>query len=229
MKLNANSVKKRKSLVNWRNGCTNSPMRRRIAGSICGLLIVTVFIPSALAQTDYTYVFTANPGQVTWYNGTTIEIQVEPGGPNELPPPDLICDVVALDFHGVCDLPAWAGDPPYYGPSPASLTAFSFGNLPNVFSISEANAFGWSGAISGYGGGGPPQDPVSGIYELSSSVLFWGPGDGGTGQPVITEYATGTWSLVPDAGSSFELLAAAVAALGAGRLLLRGRRDYGKS
>jgi hypothetical protein len=201
--------------------------------AILGLFLVAVPTPMAFGDTDYTYEFTANPGQVTWYNGTTFEVEVTPLPPIIFPPPDEYIDVVALDFHGACDLPAWAGDPPYYGPTPASLTPFSFS--PSGLALSEisssfsgANAFGWSGSFTGYGGGGPPQDPVSGYYAINSSSVVWGPDSGGTGQPVTVEAATGTWSLVPDAGSSFELLATAIGALGVGRFLLRGRRNHAK-
>jgi hypothetical protein len=193
---------------------------------ICGLILGVVSIPSALAQAEYTYMFTANPGQVTWYNGTTVEIQVQPGGPNEFPPPDLVFTIVSLDFHGVLDLSSWAGDPPQFGPAPASLTPFSFSDPPsqglNSVSIAYANAYSWQGALSGYGSGYTPLDPVAGTFLVSSYEMFWGPDAGGTGQPIVTEYAQGTWSLVPDAGSSFELLATAMAALAAGRLLFGG-------
>jgi hypothetical protein len=54
--------------------------------------------------------------------------------------------------------------------------------------------------------------------------MYWGSDGGGTGQAVTSEYATGTWSLVPDAGGSFEFLAAAMAALGAGRFVFQGKR-----
>jgi hypothetical protein len=207
---------------------TKTELLRSLACPICGLFLVAAAIPSALADTDFTYMFTANLGQVTWYNGSTIEIDVSPGPAGGLPP-DLFCQVVAMDLHAVLDLPATAGDPPYYGPSSGSLTPFSFGNLPNMYNIPDANAFGWSGSFSGYGGGGLPEDPVSGAYFVNSSSVLWGPDAGGTGQPIITEAATGTWSLVPDAGSSFELLAMGMVALGAGGHLLRRLGVYGKT
>jgi hypothetical protein len=221
-------------LSSIRIGCGNAGMRWRIDSWICGLFFVAACVPSAPAQTDYTYVFTANPGQVTWYNGTTFEISVSPGPPGLLPPPDEYFNLMSINFNAVLDLPATAGDPPYYGPSPASLTPFSFSpsgpDLGEVtVEISAANASGWAGFFFGYGGGGLPGQPGPGQYAVYSDGVVWGPGDGGTSQPVIVEAATGTWSLVPDAGSSFELLATAMAALGADRLFLRGRRDYGKS
>ena len=79
------------------------------------------------------------------------------------------------------------------------------------------------------GRGYTPIDQVSGYYVVSSYQMYWGSDGGGTGQAVTSEYATGTWSLVPDAGSSFELLAAALAALGAGRLAFGGWKNHGKS
>jgi hypothetical protein len=209
-------------------------LKTSIARWLCGLFLVAFSIPSALANTDYAYVFTANPGQVTWYNGTTIEIQVVPLSPGYAPPPDVGFLVVSLDFHGVLNLPAWAGDPPFFGPTPASMTPFTFSPsamaLNESFSeITSANASGWQGTFSGYGAGYTPIDQVAGYYVVSSYQMYWGSDGGGTGQAVTSEYATGTWSLVPDAGSSFELLAAALAALGAGRLAFGGWKNHGKS
>jgi hypothetical protein len=144
--------------LNCRKGCGKTGMRHSIAAGICGIFLVAFFTPSALANTDYTYAFTANPGQVTWYNGTTIEIQVVPLSPGYAPPPDVGFLVVSLDFHGVLDLSAWAGDPPFFGPTPASMTPFTFSPsataLNESFSeIASANASGWEGAFSGYGAG----------------------------------------------------------------------------
>jgi hypothetical protein len=208
--------------------------KTRIVCWFCALFFVAFSLPNALANTDYTYVFTANPGQVTWYNGTTIEIQITPLPPGFEPPPDLSFNVVSLVFHGVLDLGAWAGDPPFFGPTPASMTPFSFSpsalGLEESFSdIDSANASGWGGGFNGYGAGYTPQDQVAGSYLITTSEVFWTTDGGGTGQPIITETATGTWSLVADEGSSFELLAGVMAALGAGRFVLDGRRDYGKS
>ena len=213
---------------------TKTGIRQGLARWVYGLFFVALSIPSVLASADYSYVFTANPGQVTWYNGTTIEIQVTPGLPGNIPPPDLFYQIVSLDFHGALDLPATAGDPPYYGPSPGSLTPFSFslsaiGLYQDFVSIGSANASSWSGGFNGFGGPNLPIDPVSGSYLITSSEVFWDIESGGTGQPIILQSATGTWSFVPDGGSSFELLAAALAALAAGRLLLRRPGDYGKS
>jgi hypothetical protein len=194
--------------------------RPSIACWVYGLFFLAALIPSALASTDYSYVFTANPGQVTWYNGTTIEIQVTPGLPDESPPPDLFFNVVSLVFHGDVDLGA-------YGDIPASLTPFSFSVPPSggldVVGIAYANQFGWQGGISGYGG--PGISGFSGAYFMSSTTVAWGPDSGGGPQPIIIEPATGTWSLVPDGGGSFELLAAALAALGAGRRLMGRARN----
>jgi hypothetical protein len=193
-------------------------MRARLACWVYGLFFVAVSIPNALADVIYTYEFTANPGQVTWYNGTTIGIDVIQVPPA---PPSLFYNLVYLDFHGALDLAAWGGNP-WFGPAPASLTPFAFTESSHFyfssFNISDANAFGWAGSFSGYGGGAP-QDNTGGDWEVSSSGVIWGPDTPGTGQPIIVESATGTWSLVPDAGSSFELLAAALAALAAGRHL----------
>jgi hypothetical protein len=208
--------------------------KTRIVCWFCALFFVAFSLPNALANTDYTYVFTANPGQVTWYNGTTIEIQITPLPPGFEPPPDLSFNVVSLVFHGVLDLPAWAGDPPFFGPTPASMTPFTFSPsataLNESFSdIGPANASGWQGAFSGYWGIATPQDTLSVGYVVSSSEVYFWPDAGGTGQAINNVTASGTWSLVPDAGSSFELLAAAMAALGVGRLILDGRRNYGKT
>jgi hypothetical protein len=197
---------------------------RSIVCWFCALFFVAFSLPSALANTDYTYLFTANPGQVTWYNGTTIEIQVSLGPPYPLPPYDEYFYVVSLDMHADLDLGA-------YGAAPASLTPFSFS--PNVqaleainVSILSADAFGWTGAFSGYGGN---IDGIGGSYFMSSSEVVWGVDSGGGPQQIFTVPASGTWSLVPDAGSSFELLAAAMSVLGAGRLVFGGWKHYGKS
>jgi hypothetical protein len=215
---------KTKLHVKSRKGRTNIGIRRSISCWICGLFLGAVSIHNALAQPDYTYEFTANPGQVTWYNGTTIEIQVELGAPYPSPPYDEYFYVVAMDFHADLDLGA-------YGTTPASLTPFTFS--PSVqaletidISILSADAFGWTGAFSGYGGG---IDGIAGAYFIDSTEVVWGPNAGGGPQPIITVPATGTWSFVPDAASSLELFAAAMAALGAGRLLLRRPGNYGKT
>ena len=51
----------------------NKSVKLTIASSICGLFLATTATPSAFAD-DYTFVFTASPGQPTYFNGTTIEI-----------------------------------------------------------------------------------------------------------------------------------------------------------
>ena len=129
---------------------------------------------------------------------------------------------MSLVFHGDVDLGA-------YGDLPASLTPFSFSVPPsggmNVVGIAYANQFGWQGSISGYGGPGVSQTGFSGAYFMSSTTVAWGPDSGGGPQPIIIESATGTWSLVPEAGDSFELLAATLAALAGGCRLLRRPRN----
>jgi hypothetical protein len=206
-----------------------------VASLIGGLFLVAASPPSALADTnytyDYTYVFTANPGQVTGYNGSTIEINESPGPGRPFPSPWF--SVVSIDMRAVIEMGAWSGGNGY-GPAPASSTPCSFSvpsfELPVPYSgdcdIGYANSFGWDGWMAGGWAGSTPFGCPTLDYYLTSSGLMLaieGPGDG---QPYIDTPASGTWSLdVPDAGSSFELLAAAMAALGAGRLLLRGRKN----
>jgi hypothetical protein len=96
----------------------------------------------------------------------------------------------------------------------------------NFFEMSYANSSGWQGLFwDGWGGYIPPGCPTL-DYIISSDEIWFNIDTGGSGQPFTTPPAFGTWALdVPDAGSSFELLATAMAALGAGRLFLRGRKN----
>src|SRR5665213_74262 len=77
-----------------------------VASWICGLLLATISIPSALANADYTYKFTADPGQVTWYNDTTVEINESQLPPNDFPPPDLWFSLVSINVLADIDMGA---------------------------------------------------------------------------------------------------------------------------
>jgi hypothetical protein len=196
---------------------------------ICGLLIVAFSIPCALANTDYTYVFTANPGQVTWYNGTTIEISVAIGPPYPYPPYGEYCSLVSMHMVAEVDMAAWAGA--YgYGPAPASLTPSSYswssGDGLTDMNIGSANRSGWGGGFdSGWGGAIPFDSPDLVFLIQSSSVGLYINSGGLDPDGFITTPASGTWTFVADAGSSFELLTTAMVALGAGRLVFRRRRN----
>jgi hypothetical protein len=194
---------------------------------ICGLSLVAVSIPRALADTDFTYMFTANPGQMTYYNGTTFEINVSQLPPGQSPPPDLWFTLLSLHMYADIEMGAWGGDLPYAPPAPASSTPSSFstsylpGNLGPDCMIGAASAAGWQGGFDGgYGGYTPPGCPALNYFVGSSRVELI-INSGGDGQPFNDQYASGTWSLVPDASSSIELLAMGIIALGTGRHLLR--------
>jgi hypothetical protein len=203
-----------------------------IASWFCGLFLVAFSTPRALADADYTYVFTANPGQVTCYNGTSFTINVINVPPSDFPPNGLWYTLQNIHILAEIDMGAWAGYPPYEGPAPASSTPVSYSpsRMPvydtGHFEVSYANSSGWQGLFWDYWGGYTPFGCPTLDYVISSDEIWLNIDTGGSGQPFITPHASGTWALdVPDAGSSLELLAMATVALGAGRLLLRRRRN----
>ena len=204
-------------------------MTKLSSGLMGGLLLAA----SAHANTDYTYVFTANPGQVTWYNGTTIEISVTP---NPYIPNDPLCTVVSLNMIAEIDMaaqPAEFG----YGPAPASLTPGSMtlpylaGGYPGQLEshgVGNADSSGWTTEFdTGWSGGTPFGCPALYAVLTSSSVQLSINSGGLDPAAFMDTPATGTWSfmplltvqlqpfVVPDETDSFTLLAAAAAILGA--------------
>lgn len=185
------------------------------------LFLAAVSISSARADVDYTYEFTANPGQVTWFNGTTIEIDAASNPYN--PPYDQTCSLVSMHMYAEVDMRAWAGGFGYEA-APASLTPsqdlWTRGNGLTDMRIEYANPSGWGGEFdSGWGGTVPFDCPFLEFVVEGSSVALDINSGGVAPEAYIPTSASGTWALVPDAGSSFELLAAALLVLGAGRLV----------
>jgi hypothetical protein len=207
-------------------------MKPSLVRWMSGLFLVAVSTLSALANADYSYVFTANPGQVTWYNGTTIQIDATYNPYN--PPYDQSCFLISMHMFAEIDMAPWAGG--YgYGPAPASLT-------PSSYSLSSRNSFpisltdmniayaypsGWGGEFDrGWGGAIPFDCPALDFVIEGSQVGLYIESGGLAPESFITTPASGTWALVPDAGGSFELLATAMAALGTGHLFLRRSEKF---
>jgi hypothetical protein len=181
-----------------------------IAYASCGLWLAAASTSSA-STSDYAYQFTANPGQSTVFNGTTVEIEVvvEP------------CDSMESVFNwNFIDTALPAGVTPSSQITPG--TSYLVDNC-----IAGANYLNWIGEFDG------ASTSLNYFCEndgIAGSALV---GDYVEDFPQIpTQYAYGSWApasitgllsnSVPDSGSSLELLAAATVALAAGRHFFRG-------
>ena len=169
-------------------------VRPTISCSICGLFFLTVSMQSLFAN-DYTYVFTADPGQPTEFNGTIVEIEVtrEPGVD--------LADVFGWNFEDAA-LPACV--------TPGSqITPGTSGLLDNY--ISDADNINWCGDFDGSSASFNfycENDGVAGQAVVGDYV---------EGMPQIPiQYAAGSWTSIPDQGNTLILLTVAMATLGAG-------------
>ncbi len=199
-----------------RNGRTGNEIWRGVVCWCCGLGLASLFTLDARANYDLTYEFTANPGQPTGYNGTTIEIEVTPYPPGYIPEPHQppsIFSVLSIDFFGV---------------APGSSTPFSSVlspvTIPSNTDITAATPTGWQGYT---GGTGEAYTPEYGNFSIAVGIypnnVEYGPFF-----PLFTsQSADGTWSLVPDSSNSFALLATSMLALWTGRFLLRHGLVFG--
>jgi hypothetical protein len=186
------------------------PFNRTIALLVSGFCAATASTALAIIPVlpDYTYTFTANPGQPTDVNGSTITLQGDtlvswdlidttaPGGFAAVTPAN--STVIVDDITGSSGS-AWAGSFDIASPFNPGLDVASFEG-------------------SNYLSGGPGSGALDATYTppLETTIVN---DPGGIWTPFVAVVAT------PDAESSFDLLAVAVGTLCAGRLVLLARKN----
>lgn len=174
---------------------------------ICGLSFLGIFTHSAFAI-EYKYIFSAAQGELTEFNGTTIDLEVTAvSGQSQF--------VNVASFNFEVQNASWLpGTPPIgFSLSPSGTYAEDF--------ISDATPLGWIGSCYGYS---------DFILDGAGGTLSWVMSDSEVGfyidgaPEVPSQYACGTWALVPDTCDTLELLIGALVALQVGCLFARGRK-----